>query len=149
MRSAGRSLWVGVAVALVASPPLARADAVSPIEDRFSFDCSVPPLALDDAARQQIADGVGRTWNLGAAPADALQSRITVRVCLTGDGRARNLILLAADGPTAGAVDQLFQTARRAVLRADLDGGLPLPAGTKDTWRVIDLVFDANGMTAR
>ena len=29
------------------------------------------------------------------------------------------------------------------------DGGLPLPPGKYETWRVLDLVFDANGMTLR
>jgi hypothetical protein len=146
---AGRSLWVGVAVMLVASPSFARADVMQATEERFNFDCSVAPLALDDAVRQELAAGIGRKWNLGMASAETLRSKITVRVCLAEDGRPCNLILLAADGPTEEAVDRLFQTARRAILRAGLDGGLPLPADSKDTWRVLDLVFDANGMTQR
>ncbi len=146
---AGRSLLVGVLAAIVGSPSLVRADVMQPTDKSFSFDCSVAPLVLTVEQQEAIADGVGRMWILGAASAEALQSKITVRVCLTEDGRPQNLILLAADGPTEEAVDRLFQTARRAVLRAGVDGGLPLPPDNDDTWRVLDLVFDANGMRAR
>lgn len=144
-----RSLLARGAVVLVASAPFARADAVSPAEDRFGFDCSVAPLALTAGQEKAIADGIGRKWNLGMPSAETLQSRITVRVCLTEQGRPENLILLAADGPTEDAADRLFQTARRAIMRAGMDGGLPLPPDNDDTWRVIDLAFDANGMRAR
>lgn len=146
---AGRSLWVGVLVAMVGSPSLVRADVAQLTDRRFGFDCSGAPLVLTEEQQKAIADGVGRMWNLGAASAEALQSRISVRVCLTEDGRPKNLILLAAEGPTEAAVDMLFETARRAILRAGANGGLPLPKDNGDSWRVLDLVFDANGMRAR
>ena len=51
----------------------------------------------------------------------------------TGDERLRI--------PTPGRLETL--------IRAYADGGLPLPPEKYDTWRVLDLVFDANGMRAR
>ena len=144
----GRSLWVGVLAAMVGSPSLVRADEVAPT-DRFSFDCSVAPLALDEGQKQALASAVARKWNLGAASAGALQSRVIMRVCLSEDGRPQNFIQLAAEGPSREAVDSLFMTAQRAVNRAYQDGGLPLPPDNDGSWRVLDLVFDANGMRAR
>jgi hypothetical protein len=149
MRGAGRSNCVWVLAVLAGSSSLANAEAIQAREGRFRFDCSVAPMLLTIEQQKAIADGVGRKWNLGMAPAGALQSKVTVRVCLTEQGRPEHLILLAADGPNEDAVEQLFHTARRAIQRAGMDGGLPLPPDNDDTRRVIDLVFDANGMTAR
>jgi hypothetical protein len=72
-----------------------------------------------------------------------------IRVSFGPDGTPTDFKLLEADGPTQTAIDKLYETARRAVNRAHADGGLPLPEGKYDTWRVLDLVFDANGMTLR
>ena len=117
----------------------------------FSFDCetvaSVPAETPDYV--EKVAREIGRMWNLGAGDPDVMKSRITMRVCFAEDGRPVRMILLAAEGPTEVSVTKLYDTARRAVNRAYADGGLPLPADKFDTWRVLDLVFDANGMRAR
>lgn len=102
--------------------------------------------AVDEAA---LAAKIARYWNLGAVDAEALQSRIVLRVHFAPDGKPMEFQQIDAQGPTPAGVDQLFQTARRAVLRAHMDGGLPLPLDEPDSWRVIDLVFDAKGMRLR
>ena len=92
------------------------------------------------AARQTV------TGNIGIPTDGELQSKLTVRLCLSEDGRPENLILLAADDPNDESVTQLYAAARRAILRTAIHGGLPLPPDNDDTRRVLDLVFDANGM---
>jgi hypothetical protein len=142
-----------LSVGLGLLPGLGQADAVEPIdggEPTFAFDCTVPSQSLPEADAKALAGEIGRRWNLGMPSTDVLGSQVTVRVCFAQDGKPEQLILIAADGPSKEAVDQLFQAARRAVLRAwQSDGGLPLPSDRYDTWRVLDLVFDANGMRVR
>ncbi len=134
---------------LAASTSLARAETMVPADQWYGFDCSVVPLALDRKLEQALVSKIARRWNPGMPSTETLQSKVTIRVCLSEAGRPENLILLAGDGPSKEAVDRLFETARRAILRADQDGGLPLPPDMNDTWRVLDLVFDANGKRAR
>lgn len=143
---AGRSLRMGVLAALVACPSLACADVENLTASRFGFDCSTTPLALDDSVRQTLSEIISKKWNIGIPTDGELQSKLTVRLCLSEDGRPENLILLAADGPHEESVTQLYAAARRAILRTAIDGGLPLPPDNDDTRRVLDLVFDANGM---
>ena len=78
-----------------------------------------------------------------------LRTKIVIRVSFSPDGKPVDFELIESDGPTQTAIDKLYETARRAVNRANSDGGLPLPEGKYDTWRVLDLVFDANGMALR
>jgi len=106
-----------------------------------------PPLTGGEMG--DISSAIARKWNLGASSTDTLRTRIVVRVSFAQDGAPTNFELIEADGPTQTAIDKLFETARRAVNRAHTDGGLPLPDGKYDTWRVLDLVFDANGMALR
>lgn len=106
-----------------------------------------PPLTGGEMGN--ISSAISRKWNLGAASTEALSSTIVVRVSFAPDGKPTNFELLEWGGPSQTGVDKLYETARRAVNRAYADGGLPLPADKYDTWRVLDLVFDANGMRAR
>jgi hypothetical protein len=106
-----------------------------------------PVLAEIDPAA--VAAKIARYWNLGAADADELRSRIVVRVNFEPDGKPTNFELIEADGPTKAATERLFQSVRRAVVRAYDDGGLPLPEAEYDSWRVIDLVFDATRSVVR
>jgi hypothetical protein len=104
-----------------------------------------PLLAEVDAVA--FAAKIARYWNVGIADAETRASRIVVQVSFARDGTPVEFKLIEARGRTKAGVDQLFDVALRAVKRAHLDGGLPLSAADYDNWRVIDLVFDANGMT--
>lgn len=106
-----------------------------------------PPLTGGEMG--DISSSIARKWNLGAASTDTMSTMIVIRVTFAPDGRPTDFELLEAEGPTQTGVDKLYESARRAVNRAHADGGLPLPAGKYETWRVLDLVFDANGMRLR
>ena len=106
-----------------------------------------PPLTGGEMGN--IASAISRKWNLGAASTDAMSSLVVVRVSFSADGKPVDFQLIESSGPNQTGIDKLFETARRAVNRAYADGGLPLPPDKYDTWRVLDLVFDANGMRAR
>lgn len=103
------------------------------------------PLLAEIDARAIAAD-ISRHWNFATADAEARASTIVVRVSFARDGKPVDFQLIEAKGPTQVGIDMLFAAARRAVLRAHADGGLPLSEVDYDSWRVIDLVFDANGM---
>jgi hypothetical protein len=106
-----------------------------------------PPLTGGEMG--DISSSIARKWNLGAASTDTMSTMIVVRVSFGPDGKPTDFELLEAEGPTQTGIDKLYESARRAVNRAHADGGLPLPADKYDTWRVLDLVFDANGMRLR
>lgn len=106
-----------------------------------------PPLTGGEMG--DISSSIARKWNLGAASTDTMSTMIVVRVSFAADGKPTNFELLEAEGPTQTGIDKLYESARRAVNRAYADGGLPLPANKYETWRVLDLVFDANGMRLR
>ncbi|MCU0903131.1 MAG: cell envelope biogenesis protein TolA [Tabrizicola sp.] len=106
-----------------------------------------PPLTGGEMGN--ISSSIARKWNLGAASTDAMSSTVTIRVSFAADGTPIDFELIESDGPSQSGIDRLYETAQRAVNRAHADGGLPLPPEKYDTWRVLDLVFDANGMRAR
>lgn len=106
-----------------------------------------PPLTGGEMGN--ISSAISRKWNLGASSTDAMSSMVVIRVSFSADGTPINFELIDSSGPSPTGVQKLYETAQRAVNRAHQDGGLPLPADKYDTWRVLDLVFDANGMRAR
>ncbi len=93
-----------------------------------------------------ISSAIARRWNLGAASTDVLSSMVVIRVSFDESGRPVDFELIESSGPTQSAIDNLFSIAKRAVNRTHQEGGIPLPPGKFDTWRVLDFVFDANGM---
>ncbi|MFM7334289.1 MAG: hypothetical protein ACKO1H_07740 [Tabrizicola sp.] len=106
-----------------------------------------PPLTGGEMGN--ISSAISRKWNLGASSTDAMSSMVVIRVSFAADGTPINFELIESSGPSQTGIDKLFDTAQRAVNRAHRDGGLPLPPDKYDTWQVLDLVFDANGMRAR
>ena len=103
-----------------------------------------PLMAEIDAGA--VAASISRYWNFGAADAKARESRIVVRVTFARDGKPTDFQLIESFGPSQDGIDRLFQAAERAVKRAYASGELPLSADDYDSWQVMDLVFDANGM---
>jgi hypothetical protein len=106
-----------------------------------------PPLTGGEMGN--ISSAIARKWNLGASSTDAMSSTVVIRVTFSQDGRPTGFELIESNGPSQSGIDRLYETAQRAVNRAYADGGLPLPPDKYNTWRVLDLVFDANGMRAR
>ena len=106
-----------------------------------------PPLTGGEMG--DISSAIARRWNLGAASTDVLSSMVVIRVSFDESGRPVNFELLESSGPTQTAIDNLYRIAQRAVNRTHQEGGIPLPPDKFDTWRVLDLVFDANGMRVR
>jgi hypothetical protein len=106
-----------------------------------------PPLTGGEMG--DISSAISRKWNLGASSTDAMSSTVVIRVSFSQDGTPTSFELIESNGPSQSGIDTLFATAKRAVTRAHADGGLPLPPDKYDTWRVLDLVFDAEGMRAR
>lgn len=162
-----------LAAAAPEDPPVSEQLTVTPVEDAATDEAiaalleeMVEPAAEDTAAETggqdlpqgppltggemgDISSSIARKWNLGAASTDTMSTMIVIRVSFAPDGRPTDFELLEAEGPTQTGIDKLFESARRAVNRAHADGGLPLPADKYETWRVLDLVFDANGMRLR
>lgn len=108
----------------------------------------VDGLPLDGFAAD-LSGEIGSRWNLGAASEGALASVVVLRVCLAEDGSLLGVALYEGDGPSPEAVNELYEGARRAVMRAYADGGFSLPPDKYEIWHVMDLVFDARAMRLR
>lgn len=106
-----------------------------------------PPLTGGEMG--DISSAIARRWNLGAASTDVLSTMVVIRVTFDEAGKPVDFELIESEGPTQSAIDNLYSIARRAVNRTHSEGGIPLPPDKFDTWRVLDLVFDANGMRVR
>jgi len=106
-----------------------------------------PPLTGGEMG--DISSAIARRWNLGAASTDVMSTLVVIRVSFGPDGRPTDFQLIESNGPNQAAIDNLFNIAKRAVNRTHSEGGIPLPPGKYDTWQVLDLVFDANGMRTR
>jgi len=138
------------AVALLVEP--VRAGPVAEVERQDkATDCTAGPMSaeIQPDVLQAIAVDVSRHWNLDGSDADVMSSSVTVRVCFWPGGMPADFELVDSSGPSQAGIDKLYASARRAVIRAHVDGGLPLPMDNYDAWRVIDLVFAANEMKAR
>lgn len=106
-----------------------------------------PPLTGGETGN--ISSAIARRFNLGAASTDVMSTMVVIRVSFSADGTPTSIELIESNGPTQAAVNNLFSIASRAVNRTHLEGGIPLPPDKYETWRVLDFVFDANGMRVR
>ncbi|WP_157971066.1 cell envelope biogenesis protein TolA [Pseudogemmobacter bohemicus] len=110
---------------------------------------SGPPLSGSEMGN--ISSAIGSKWNVGTMGTEAMSTVIVVRVTFDQAGKPTGMNLLAGEstGPSQQAIDVAFRNARSAITRAYTEGGIPLPADKYETWKVLDLVFDANGMRLR
>lgn len=106
-----------------------------------------PPLTGGEMGN--ISSAIARRWNLGAASTDVMSTMVRIQVSFSPDGKPLEYTLLSSSGPNQAAIDNLFAIAKRAVNRTYSEGGIPLPPDKYDTWRVLNLTFDANGMRVR
>ena len=106
-----------------------------------------PPLTGGEIS--DIKSAIDRKWNLGSVSTEVMSTTIMILVTFSPEGAPISIDLLESDGPSEAATNTAFSTARRAVLRAHQEGGIPLPPDKYDTWREIEMVFDPNGMRLR
>lgn len=106
-----------------------------------------PPLTGGEVGDVRAA--IGGKWSLGSVSTEVMRTTIVVRVTFDQSGKPTDIKLLESDGPSQAATDVAFSTAKSAIVRAYQDGGIPLPPDKYDTWKVLDLVFDPNGMRFR
>jgi hypothetical protein len=105
-----------------------------------------PPLNNGEIG--DIRSAISSKWNVGSMGSGAMATTITIRVTFDQTGKPTNFELIEQSGPDANTA---FATARRAIQRAYTEnpGGIPLPPGKYETWRVLDFTFDPNGMRLR
>ena len=110
------------------------------------------PAGGDPMSEGEIGDfrrAIGNKWNLGSASTDALRTTIVIRVTFGPDAAPQGFELIESDGPSAAATQTAFEAARRAIIRASGDGGIPLPPEKYETWKVLELEFNPTGMRLR
>ncbi len=98
---------------------------------------------------QQIRLALGECWNVGALTSDAMRATATLRVTFDPTGRPEaSSISLSSFTGEVEAAEQLFGSARRAILRCGRDG-FDLPADRYALWKVMELTFDPAELALR
>ena len=93
---------------------------------------------------------IKQCWNLGTLSSAAMEVKVTVRVDVGQDRKpvSASIRMTGYEGGEEGAATQVFEAARRAIIRCSKDG-LPLPTDKYDSWKDLELVFDPTGMRLR
>ncbi|MCU0803184.1 MAG: cell envelope biogenesis protein TolA, partial [Rhodobacteraceae bacterium] len=93
---------------------------------------------------------VQRQWNVGALSTEALAVSVTIAVTVGPDGvpDAGSVRLVAAGGGSDSAINAAYEAARSAILRAGRRG-LALPLDKYETWRELEITFDASARQLR
>lgn len=107
-----------------------------------------PPMTGGEIEGLRVA--IKQCWNLGTLSSEAMQVVVTVRVDVGQDRRPVSTSIRMVDftGANDAAANQVFEAARRAIIRCSKDG-LPLPDDKYDSWKDLELVFDPTGMRLR
>jgi len=107
-----------------------------------------PPMSSGEIDGFRVA--IKKCWNLGTLSSAAMEVKVTVRVDV-GQNRkpvASSIRMTGFEGGAESAANQVFEAARRAIIRCSKDG-LPLPEDKYDTWKDLELAFDPSGMRLR
>jgi hypothetical protein len=136
-----------VAAAIAAAVNEAATDSADPGTDQTAAPAGGDPLSEGEIG--DFSRAIGKMWNVGSLSTDALRTTIIIRVTFSPDAKPTDFELIKSDGPSETATNSAFEAARRAIQRAALQGGLPLPADKYETWKVVEMVFDPNGMRMR
>ena len=99
-----------------------------------------------------VKTAINKCWNVGSLSTAAQKVKVTLRVEMSQDGKPiKDTITMTkfAGGDEASA-QQAFETAKRAVVRATKGCGavgFNLDPAKYDTWNVMNLNFDASGIS--
>ena len=76
-----------------------------------------------------------------------MEVKVTVRVDVGQDRKpiSSSIRMTGFQGGEETAARQVFEAAKRAIIRCSKDG-LPLPPDKYDTWKDLELGFDPTGM---
>lgn len=98
---------------------------------------------LNASEKSAIRKSVGRCWNVGSLSAEALRTTVVVGFQIDEDARPvlDSIKLLSSSGGDKNAVEQAFETARRAIIRCG-SGGYDLPENRYEKWRELVLTFN-------
>ena len=107
-----------------------------------------PPMTGGEIDGLRVA--IKNCWNLGTLSSAAMQVKVTVRVDVGQDRKPQtaSIRMTGFEGGAEATANQVFEAARRAIIRCSKDG-LPLPPDKYDTWKDLELVFDPSGMRLR
>jgi hypothetical protein len=107
-----------------------------------------PPMTAGEIEDMRVA--VKACWNLGTLSSDAMRVTVVVALSLSQNGTpdGTSIRMISAEGGDDVAAKQIYDTARRAIIRCGRNG-FPLPPEKYDTWKDLELVFDPNGMRLR
>lgn len=97
-----------------------------------------------------IQTSVQQCWNVGSLSSEALRTRVKVAISLNEDGSPMNetLRMLSYDGGSSEAARQVFESARRAIIRCGANG-FTLPDDWSDSNKEVILTFDPENMRIR
>ncbi|GGE60318.1 energy transducer TonB [Actibacterium pelagium] len=131
------------------SPPRdALADALAEALSGSGDAPTGPPLTFGERDALRVA--VSRCWNVGSASTEALQTTVVVGVEMTPDGKPvqGSLRLISHSGGSEASARQMFEFARRAILRCGASG-FDLPKEKYGRWRDIEMTFNPEKMRIR
>ncbi len=107
-----------------------------------------PPLnsSEEDALRVSVQ----RCWNVGSLSSEATRTTVIVSVEMTRDAKPvqSSIRLVSSEGGSDAAVNQAFETARRAIIRCGLQG-YGLPEDKYAHWQTIEMIFNPERMRFR
>ena len=109
----------------------------------------VPPSAPVGVAatvpawQEAFRVAVAACWNTGALSPAARAARVIVAVRFDADARpeADSIALVSVEGGASAAGRELYETARRALIRC-AGTGYPLPPEARADWQRMELTFD-------
>lgn len=134
----------------------ALADAASdaPAEDGGQTDIPEgPPMTAGE--KEGIRVAINKCWSIGSNSNASERVKVILRVEMTQEGKpiVNTITMTGFEGGDQAAADIAFESARRAVMRADKGcGGKPgydLDPAKYGEWNVMNLTFDASGMRLR
>ena len=107
-----------------------------------------PPLSQGVTEGFRVA--VSACWNVGSLSTEAQGMTVVVGFELSPEARPLEgtLRMLEYSGGSEAAAQQAYEAARRAILRCGTNG-YDLPAESYGRWRLVELVFNPQGMRMR
>lgn len=126
-----------IAALLAGSPALAEPETAA-----------APLLVADAQELADLAAQVALCWRAPSVP-DGVAIRVVLAIDLDRDGRfIPSPRLVEPAGAIAPGVATAYDNARRAILRCG-GGGFDLAPAAYESWKTLELVFEADRVTAR